>query len=410
MNYIIFPPEAVVQDTIYIISSKSISNRMLVIRSLAGSEALLENLSKSDDTRLMLNALNDTTPTRDVGHAGTAMRFLTACFAVRGGPVVLTGSERLRQRPVGPLVDALRSLGAGIEYPGKEGFPPVRITRKLTRGGEVTVRGDVSSQFISALMMIGPVLEGGLLIRLRGEVVSDTYLRMTLRLMNRCGIDADFSGDLIRIPEQPYRVEPMRVESDWSAASYWYMVAALLPGSSITLPGLTSDSLQGDSVIMQLFEPLGVETRSGEEGITVVSAEKTLPERFEHDFTGCPDLVQTCACTLCALGVRFRFTGTRTLRIKETDRIAALQKELSRLGFVLKAGEEGTWIAWEGDRCDPEAGPVISTYHDHRMAMSFAPLAVRFPGMAIRNPMEVTKSYPAFWDHMRQAGFRVEED
>lgn len=382
---------------------------MLVIRSLAGSDAVLENLSESDDTAVMIRALQDSSGIRDVGHAGTALRFLTAYFAVQGTLVVLTGSERLRQRPVGPLVDALRSLGAKIGYLEKEGCPPLEISGRLTRGGDVRVSGNISSQFISALMMIGPLLEGGLRIELTGEVVSATYIRMTLALMNRCGIGATFTGNEIRIPQQSYRVEPMRVESDWSAASYWYLVSALLPGSGIILSGLSAKSLQGDAVAMRLFEPLGVESRSVDEGMLLVSSETVKPASVKHDFSGCPDLVQTFAAALCSLGVPFRFSGTRTLRIKETDRIAALQKEMARLGFVIRAGEEGAWIAWEGDRCDPVASPVIRTYDDHRMAMSFAPLAVRYPGLAIDDPGVVTKSYPAYWEHLQKAGFRVME-
>jgi 3-phosphoshikimate 1-carboxyvinyltransferase len=407
MKYIIFPPAKAIQDTIYIPSSKSISNRMLVIRSLAGSDAVMKNLSQSDDTEVMIRALYNTSQTRDVGHAGTAMRFLTAYFAACGDEVILTGSERLRERPMGPLVDALRSLGAGIEYLAREGCPPLRIYRHLSGGGKITIRGNISSQFISALMMIGPVLKGGLHITLTGEVVSATYLRMTLALMNRCGAGATFTGNEIRIPQQDYRVEPMRIESDWSAASYWFQIAALSPDAGIRLPHLSADSLQGDAVIMRLFESLGVQARFVEDALTLTTVEKNRPECVQHDFTGCPDLVQTCAAALCGLGIPFRFTGTRTLRIKETDRIAALQRELARLGFVIETGDGGNRVSWDGTHCRKAGRPVIRTYNDHRMAMSFAPLAICFPGLAIEDPMVVTKSYPGYWEDLKKAGFRM---
>ncbi|MFO7934748.1 MAG: 3-phosphoshikimate 1-carboxyvinyltransferase [Bacteroidales bacterium] len=407
MKYVIFPPAGSVQDTIYIPSSKSISNRMMIIRSLAGSDALLENLSSGDDTGVMDRALSETSPEKDVGHAGTAMRFLTAYYAVCREEVVLTGSPRLQERPMGPLVDALRALGAGIEYLGREGCPPLKITRRLTKGGKISVRGNISSQFISALMMIGPLLEGGLQLTLTGETVSVPYIRMTLELMSQCGVNATFTGNEIRIPRKDYRVENMRVEADWSAASYWYQVAALIPGSRLELPHLTAGSIQGDSVAADLFRPLGVESHAGQGKLTLVSVEKEKPGLFQHDFSGCPDLVQTLAATLCGLEVPFRFTGTRTLRIKETDRIAALQKELSQLGYVIEAGDDGEWISWDGTRCGREDRPVIGTYHDHRMAMSFAPLAIRFPEIAIEDPGVVTKSYPAYWGDLEKAGFRL---
>jgi len=380
---------------------------MLIIRSLAGSDAPLENLSRSDDTAVLVRALGEKSDTKDVGHAGTAMRFLTAYYATTREKVVLTGSERMQERPMGPLVDALRKLGAGIEYLGREGCPPLRITRRLTGGGEVTVKGSISSQFISALMMIGPLLQGGLRITLTGEVVSSTYLHMTLDLMKHCGIGATYTGNEIRVPQQNYRVEAMGVESDWSAASYWYQVAALLPGTRLVLPRLSASSIQGDAVVSKLFSSLGVESRFGEKGLELFSVLNKKQEFMQHDFTGCPDLVQTCAATLCGLGIPFRFTGTRTLRIKETDRIAALQKELSKLGFVIAAGDEGDWISWEGTRCESVNRPVIRTCHDHRMAMSFAPLSIRFPELAIDDPMVVTKSYPSYWDDLQKAGFRL---
>lgn len=407
MKNVISAPLNAVKDTIYIPSSKSISNRMLIIRALARSAATLQNLSESDDTAVLSKALDTEGSVKDVGHAGTAMRFLAAYLSTQPGDVTLTGSQRMKQRPVGPLVDALKQVGAKVEYLEKEGCPPLRITGGGMTGGSIQIEAGISSQFISALMMIGPVLGGGLIIELKGHVVSATYIEMTLLLMNRCGAGAKFDGKTITVPQGAYLVHDLRVESDWSGASYWYQVAALLPGSEIGLPNLSGKSLQGDAALVQLFEPLGVTTTFNEEGILLHSQKKELPVHFEYDFTGCPDLVQTCAVTLCALGVPFRFTGTTTLRVKETDRILALQTELKRVGFLLTADPNGEWMAWEGARCDLEKNPVIRTYHDHRMAMAFAPLAISLEQIAIDDPGVVTKSYPGYWNDLEKAGFRI---
>ncbi len=380
---------------------------MLVIRSLANSRVQLDHLSDSDDTKNLIKALEDPSSVKDVGHAGTAMRFLTALFSIRPGEVVLTGSARMKERPIGPLVEALRELGGEIEYLEREGCPPLRICGKPITGGSIHVEGGISSQFISALMMIGPLLKEGLSISLSGSVVSGSYIGMTVALMNQCGVAATFDGRQIVIPRQSYRVERFAVESDWSGASYWYQVAALLPGSKILLPNLTGNSLQGDAVVAGLFEELGVVSTFSREGVTLNSGSNPKPAHMEYDFTGCPDLVQTMAVTLCAMDVPFRFTGTRTLRIKETDRIAALEKELGKAGFQLESEPGGAWIAWEGIRCKCESDPVIQTYHDHRMAMAFAPLAIPMGHITIEDPLVVTKSYPGFWKELGRAGFRT---
>ncbi len=378
---------------------------MLIIRALAGSGAALNKLSDSDDTKVLQKALAENDLQKDVGHAGTAMRFLTAYLATRPGEFELTGSKRMKQRPVGPLVDALKQLGASIEYMENEGCPPLRIAGGGLKGGTIEIDAGISSQFISALMMIGPVLEGGLRITLQGEVVSATYINMTLALMNSCGAGARFEGKQIHIPGGSYSMDEFAVESDWSGASYWYQVAALLPGSEILLPNLSHESLQGDSVLAELFENLGVSSSFNEQGLLIRSSKVELPEQFEYDFTGCPDLVQTCAVTFCALGIPFRFTGTRTLRVKETDRIAALGNELKKVGFLLQDDPGGEWMAWVGSRCEPEQGPVIGTYHDHRMAMAFAPLAITLGQVAIEDPEVVSKSYPGYWKDLERAGF-----
>jgi len=335
------------------------------------------------------------------------MRFLTAYFSTGSRRLVLTGSERMKQRPVGALVEALRELGAGISYLGKEGCPPLEIEGGLKKGGKITVDGGISSQFISALMMIGPVLEGGLQIRLSGEIVSATYIRMTQALMKKGGIEVSFHGQEITISEGQYIFNPFVVESDWSAASYWFQIAALQPGSVITLPRLSRDSLQGDSVLLDLFAPLGVESSFEKEALVLRSGNSVKRVLFEHDFTGCPDLVQTMATTLCAMGIPFRFRGTRTLRVKETDRVYALQKELGKYGFALDADQDGNWISWDGKRGENDVNPVIETYHDHRMAMAFAPLSLPFGKVIIQDPMVVTKSYASFWTDLGKAGFNI---
>ncbi|TFH22778.1 MAG: 3-phosphoshikimate 1-carboxyvinyltransferase [Bacteroidia bacterium] len=407
MKNVISAPAVAIEQSIHLPSSKSISNRMLIIRALAGSGASIQNLSNSDDTRVLEKALEENSLLIDVGHAGTSMRFLTAYLSTQAGEFELTGSHRMKQRPVGPLVDALKQLGANIVYLENKGCPPLRIVGGGLKGGAIQMDAGISSQFISALMMIGPGVAGGLQIRLRGEVVSATYINMTLALMNRCGAGARFEGKGISIPEAIYSVDEFVVESDWSGASYWYQVAALLPASEIFLPNLTRESLQGDSVLTELFSSLGVISSFSKLGLLIRSSKVALPKLFEYDFTGCPDLVQTCAVTLCALGIHFRFTGTRTLRVKETDRIAALGKELRKVGFVLQDDPAGEWMAWDGSRCEAEQDPLIATYHDHRMAMAFAPLAITLGKVTIDDPGVVSKSYPGYWNDIEKAGFGI---
>jgi 3-phosphoshikimate 1-carboxyvinyltransferase len=407
MKNVISAPLKPVRDTIHIPSSKSISNRMLIIHALSVSMASLLNLSESDDTIVLRKALDSKKDVKDVGHAGTAMRFLTAYLSTQAGEVILTGSERMKERPIGPLVDALKQLGAQIIYLEKNGCPPIRIRGGSMTGGSISIEAGISSQFISALMMIGPVLEGGLSLDLEGDIVSATYINMTLALMNACGAAASFEGNRISIPQGAYNLEDFRVESDWSSASYWFQVAALIPGSEITLSNLERNSLQGDSALTEIFKGLGVQSDFKGNDLTLSSRVVKHPAYFEYDFSGCPDLVQTLAVTLCSLGIPFHFTGTITLRIKETDRLAALQKELKRVGKVLRADTRGEWLEWDGTRCEPERHPYIRTYHDHRMAMAFAPLAIPLGRIIVKDPGVVSKSYPSYWSDLEKAGFAV---
>jgi 3-phosphoshikimate 1-carboxyvinyltransferase len=313
----------------------------------------------------------------------------------------------MKQRPVGPLVEALKQLGARIEYLEREECPPLRITGGEITGGPIEIEAGISSQFISALMMIGPVLTGGLTLILKGQVVSATYIEMTLSLMNHCGAGARFDGKKIIVPQGTYALDDFEVESDWSSASYWYQVAAMLPGSEILLPGLSRENLQGDSVLVELFASLGVSSNLDDQGLLICSSKVKAPEHFVYDFTGCPDLVQTCAVTCCSLGIPFRFTGTRTLRVKETDRIAALGNELRKVGFVLMDDPDGEWMAWDGTLCKAEQDPLFATYHDHRMAMAFAPLAIKLGKVQIDDPGVVSKSYPGYWKDLEKAGFGI---
>ncbi len=407
MKNVISGPVKPIQETICIPSSKSISNRMLIIRALSKQFLELKNLSDSDDTYVLKNALEKNEAVKDVGHAGTAMRFLTAYLAAIPGEFFLTGSPRMKQRPIGSLVTALRQLGAQIAYSENEGCPPLQIGGGVLKGGSIEIEAGISSQFISALMMIGPVLEGGLKLTLKGEVVSASYIEMTLSLMKQNGIDASFDGKQIIVPKQAYKLKGLSIESDWSGASYWYQIAALLPGSSIKLPYLRPQSLQGDAVLVDIFETLGVKSQFRKDGVFLNSQSIIKPESFEYDFTGCPDLVQTCAVTFCSMGIPFRFSGTRTLRVKETDRIAALESELKKFGFLLSSEESGSWIGWDGSQCEPLSDPLVQTFHDHRMAMAFAPLAIGYGQIAIEDPGVVTKSYPAYWDDLLKAGFKV---
>ncbi len=409
VKYLISATNRSIHEVILLPASKSISNRLLMLRALSGSRQEVINLAESDDTRLMLSALDSEEAVRNIGHAGTAMRFLTAYFSVIQGEVVLTGSDRMKQRPIAELVDALRKLGADIRYTENEGFPPLAIRGGLLKGSSLKVNGSISSQFISALLMIGPLLPGGLEIILEGAVVSASYIRMTISLMETFGVRVENEGNRIFISEGTYRLHPYTVESDWSAAAFWYAIMLLSGDSQIGLPFLYAGSLQGDAALVDIFSRLGIVTEFGPEGIILSKKDQRLPEHFTQDFTECPDLVQAVAAALCAKGIAFHLTGTRTLRIKETDRIAALQQELGKLGFLITSDPEGNFLAWEGDRLPPVTDPLIKTYHDHRMAMAFAPLALVFQGISIDDPMVVSKSYPGFWSDLEKAGFRTTE-
>lgn len=408
MNYLIKAPEAPIRTCVQLPASKSISNRALILNALSYSPYEVENLSDCDDTRLMVEALTSNGRDFNVGAAGTTMRFLTAFLSKIVGEWTLTGSERMKNRPIKVLVDALNKLGARIEYMEKEGYPPLRIYGSALQGGEIAMAGNVSSQYISAILMIAPLTEKGVTLTLEGEIISKPYIHITLSLMEAFGVKAVWTGQTIRVAPQEYRPVRFTVESDWSAASYWYQIMALAPGSEIELLGLFKNSLQGDAAGARLFSRLGVSTTYTNRGV-VLRPNGERPEKLVYNFVNEPDLAQTFVVSCVLLNVPFRFTGLQSLKIKETDRLEALKAECRKLGYVLTDSGSSV-LEWKGERCAPDRHPVIATYEDHRMALAFAPAALVLPGgIEIARPEVVSKSYPAYWDDLRKAGFTLEE-
>lgn len=432
MTYRILKPEKWNPD-VHLPASKSISNRALVLNALSGGlPGLLRNVSDCDDTTVMMEALfllemerregSDCMlpPVVDVKAAGTAMRFLTALLAVTPGTHTITGTERMQHRPIGVLVEALRSLGAQIEYIGEEGFPPLRITGSILQGGEIELAGDVSSQYISALLMIAPKLQEGLTLRLNGNIISRPYIDMTLAMMREHGANAKWtSHNTLGVEPYPYKPTPYVVEADWSAASYWFEMLLLNEKHDTTavLHGLFNDSLQGDSAVREMFKILSVSSRTmdfGDDTKTCLLRNGRVPKQIELDFTKTPDLAQTLVVTCALKGIAFRFTGLQSLRIKETDRIAALQTELAKLGVRVEV-EGDSVMQWAGPDAQPAGkipylkpfpGTAIDTYEDHRMAMAFAPAAFVLGSIDINDPEVVSKSYPGFWEDLERSGVK----
>ena len=379
-------------------ASKSISNRALILNALSYSPYPIGNVSDCDDTSVMIKALDSNDRLFDVGAAGTSMRFLTAFLSKTLGEWVITGSERMKQRPIRILVDALNQLGAKIEYLEKEGFPPLKITGSALMGGEIKLNGSVSSQYISALMMIAPYMYKGLTIQLEGKVISQPYIRMTQAMMNEFGVDSTFVDNSIRIPAQEYTPVPFTVESDWSAASYWYELLAIAGKGEVFLEGLRKNSYQGDAQVANLFAQLGVATEYYTDGVKL-SPSGTATSQLSYNFINEPDLAQTLAVCCCIKGIPFSFSGLQSLKIKETDRINALINELAKLGYCISEPAEGE-LEWTGATCAKADVPVIKTYEDHRMAMAFAPAAL-VGELEIEHPEVVSKSYPDFWQDLQ---------
>ncbi len=408
MKYLVTAPDDHIRASIQLPASKSISNRALILNALSYSPYPIQNIAQCDDTDVMVKALNSNSCDFDIKAAGTAMRFLTAFLSKIVGEWTITGTERMKNRPIKLLVDALNSLGARIEYIEKEGYPPLRIFGSALQGGEISLAGGVSSQYISALLMIAPLMENGLTLHLEGNIISRPYINLTLQLMEQFGVKATWKGQTIRILPQEYQPIRFTVESDWSAASYWYSMMALSKNADIELLGLFKNSLQGDAAGAKLFAQLGVGTVFTNRGVQL-KHNGNVAKKLIYDFVNEPDLAQTFVVTCVLLNIPFRFTGLQSLKIKETDRIEALKTELRKLGYLLTDSNDSI-LEWNGERCEPDTDPVIATYEDHRMAMAFAPAALVLPqGIQIADPGVVTKSYPGYWDDLQKAGFTVKE-
>lgn len=403
IQYLLKKSSGSFDEKIALASSKSESNRALIIHALTGFQSDLKNLSSARDTQTMIRLLQSPEPTADVLDAGTTMRFLTAYFTASNTPKTMTGTPRMCERPIGILVEALRELGADIEYLDKEGYPPLKIHGiAAQKTNQLQIRGDVSSQYISALLMIAPTLEKGLDLELTGELGSIPYITMTLRQMQASGVevDADWENKRIRVKPQTYTPITYKIESDWSGASYWYSMVALAPdpNSKIELLGLKQNSLQGDSAIADIMVHLGVKSTFTADGVLL----EKIPaaKDFRWDFSHCPDLTQTVALILGALRIEGEFSGIESLKIKETDRVLALQQELKKIGAELieietnKRYKVGNFTAYSGV-------PKIDTYDDHRMAMAFAPLCM-LGDVIIEEPGVVAKSYPSFWEDVKK--------
>lgn len=398
------------QRTVQLPASKSLSNRALLLCTLSEGSSKVENISLCDDTLVMQRALINRPTVVNIGAAGTAMRFLTAYFsASEGEEHVLTGTQRMKQRPIGILVEALRSLGAHITYEEQEGFPPIRIHGCKLLGGTIELPANVSSQYISSLLMLAPTMEKGLRLHLRGNIISRPYIDMTLSLMRFFGAKVGWENENLLVADKGiYRQDVVyEVESDWSAASYWFEIVALHPDQSvrIVLPGLTENSLQGDACVRKFFEPLGVRTHFAD-GAAILTKDKSLrlpkEETYFLNLVNQPDLAQTLVVSCAILRQPFRFEGLRSLRIKETDRMDALQNELKKFGIDLGIdGDEALFIEHYKSGFPTYSGLPIQTYKDHRMAMSFAPTALVFPGVEVEEPEVVSKSYPNFWEDIQ---------
>ena len=400
------------KGSVDLVRSKSIANRLLIIQALSANGFNIKHCSNSQDSVTLQKLLSDLksedgADTLDVGPAGTCYRFLTAYLCLQKGNQVLTGTERMLKRPIGPLVDALRILGADIEYLGEEGYPPLRIgDSPLRADGPVDIKANISSQFITALLLIAPYIQGGLDIRLKGPLASRPYLEMTLALMRRFNVNATLDGDLLRCPEGTYHGADIEVESDWSAASYFYGLAALLPGTELHLKGLELDSIQGDHALGLFMEKLGVETHKAEDGLLIRSSRPELyAELFEMDFSDIPDTAQTMAVVFAMLEKEAVFSGLESLRIKETDRIAAIQNELAQTGVSFRS-EDDEHFYIKHDLQASDKGWNVKTYEDHRMAMAFALLATQ-KEVFIEDPAVVGKSFPDFWKVLEELGFNL---
>ncbi|WP_396185512.1 3-phosphoshikimate 1-carboxyvinyltransferase [Flavobacterium sp.] len=422
MNLLLQPSICKSQSEISITGSKSETNRLLLLQALFPN-ITLANTSNSDDSEVMMKALlpntEHVTPNTpnlepntqliDIHHAGTAMRFLTAYFAVNEGcEVVLTGSPRMKERPIKVLVEALRQLGSQISYENEEGFPPIRIKGQKITNNKVSIPANVSSQYISALLLIAPKLQNGIELTLVGEITSIPYIKMTLALLNEIGVETDFNENVIIVKPKTQNPKPqtLTVESDWSSASYFYSIVALAnEGITIELSSYKENSLQGDSALVEIYSNMGVETRFEENKITLVKQPNFNFETVNFDLNNTPDIAQTIVVTCLGLGIGCHLTGLHTLKIKETDRLEALRIELTKLGANISVTNDSlTLLATKNINSNVK----IATYNDHRMAMAFAPLALKVP-VVIENAEVVSKSYPDFWEDLKNIDFKISD-
>jgi len=401
------PSNRNIQKAIQITGSKSETNRSLLLQALFPN-IKIENLSNSDDGEVMQKGLLISKGEVDIHHAGTAMRFLTAYFASQAGKeVVLTGSSRMQERPIKVLVEALQALGADIQYVKNEGYPPLKITGKKLDRSHVSLPANISSQYISALLLIAPSLKNGLELELVGKITSVPYIKMTLALLEQIGVQAHFEGNRIKVePKSVVEDTTLVVESDWSSASYFYSIVALCEvGTKIQLSSYKQNSLQGDSVLSEIYKDFGVETQFGENTIVLSKVSDDLPNRVNYDLSNAPDIAQTIAVTCLGLGMGCHLKGLHTLPIKETDRLAALQTELSKFGACVEI--DSASLALE-PLSTLKLGVDIDTYNDHRMAMAFGPLALKV-GLVVNDAAVVSKSYPDFWNDLKALGFGIQE-
>jgi len=407
-----------INTEIQLTGSKSECNRALIISALSKKLVKVENLSNAADTVTLNGILNNLeeeleveiqeSKTVDVGPAGTAMRFLSAYLSAKNGNFLLTGTERMKQRPIGILAEALKTIGADISYAENEGFPPLAINGPLSqKTSQVKIKGDVSSQYISALLMIAPTLPQGLTLEIEGELTSKPYVDMTLDMLAEVGIEHSWNENSISIAPQSFKAGTLIVEPDWSAASYWYSIVALAEEAEISLPALKAKSLQGDSQIQKIMKIFGIATEKTEKGISISNLGLSLETNQILDLKTCPDLAQTIVVIAAALGKNMSFTGLETLKIKETNRIAALQNELAKIGVTLT--EDNLVYTLNTDELHFPEKITIATYEDHRMAMAFAPLALLIDEVEIEEMQVVEKSYPYFWEDLKKAGFSVQE-
>ena len=390
---------------IAVTGSKSETNRLLLLQALYPN-ITLENISKSDDSEVMTEALVGNNSIVDIHHAGTAMRFLTAYFSIQEDrEIVLTGSSRMKERPIKILVDALKQLGATISYQENEGFPPIKIKGKKLTKNKVSLLANTSSQYISALLLIAPKLENGLELTLEGEITSVPYIRMTLALLNEIGVETSFIDNIIKVNQKSTAVnQKLTIESDWSSASYFYSVVALsVIGTQITLSSYKQNSLQGDVVLANIYKDFGVTTTFNHDTIVIAKTQNSNQKSSIFDLQSSPDIAQTIVVTCFGLGIGCYLTGLHTLKIKETDRLAALKTELSKLGAIISVTNDSLTLEVSSIM---NSNIAIATYNDHRMAMAFAPLALKVP-IIIENAEVVSKSFPTFWEDLKAIGFKI---